>query len=80
MVLDRGTNVKIKSMCTFTISGKFFYQGDIRMTEKQKKQLEKLREQGLKRDVIHYASSKWTETPIPYYLDSSLGKCLIFLK
>ncbi|XP_065061444.1 zinc metalloproteinase nas-13-like [Rhopilema esculentum] len=54
-------------------SGKFFHQGDIRLTDKQKEALDKARTSGLKRDVIHYASAKWPDQTVYYKLDASLS-------
>lgn len=54
--------------------GKVFHQGDIRLTDEQAKDLDKIRKQGLKRDVIQYESAKWPDNTIYYYMHSSLGK------
>lgn len=57
----------------FYFAEKFFHQGDMRMTQTQKEELEKAYKNGEQRDVISFSSAKWQHYTVPYVIDASIG-------
>ena len=52
---------------------KFFYAGDMRITEKQKEEIDRQRQTGQKREATRRQNAKWPNGTVYYEIDRRLG-------
>ena len=55
------------------LAEKFFFSGDMRITEKQKEELDRARKTGYKRDATKRSNAKWPNGTVYYEIDGRLG-------
>lgn len=55
------------------LAEKFFFAGDMRVTEKQKEELDRARLTGQKRDATKRENAKWPNGTVYYEIDRRLG-------